>query len=72
MKENEDCIRGRRLTNAESMHMMLPDIPDYSEVINEVCKPFVVEKKGEYIMGDGRTGVFNFEGGLTAKTRFDK
>lgn len=49
MEENNDCIRGRRLTNIESMHLMLPDILDYSEVINEVCKPFIVERKGEKI-----------------------
>lgn len=49
MKENNDCIRGRRLTNIESMYLMLSDIPDCSEIINEVCKPFIIEKKGEKI-----------------------
>ena len=47
MKENNDCIRGRRLTNAGSMHMMLPDIPDYSDILNEVCKPFIIIDKKE-------------------------
>jgi len=49
MKENNDRIRGRRLTNIESMYLMLPDIPDYNEVINEVCKPFIVINKKEGI-----------------------
>jgi len=45
MKENNDCIRGRRLTDIESLYFMLPEIPDYSETINEVCKPFIEIKK---------------------------
>ena len=49
-EENNDCIRGRRLTNAESMHLMLPDIPDYNDAIEEICKPFMIninEKLGD-------------------------
>jgi len=44
MKENNDRIRGRRLTNAESMYLMCPDLPDYAKVFEEVLKPFMVER----------------------------
>jgi hypothetical protein len=46
MKENNDCTRGRRLTDVESLYFMLSDIPDYSEILDEVCKPFIkIEKE---------------------------
>lgn len=41
VEDNNDIIRGRKLTNAEWWHLMFPDIPDYSE-IEEACKPFII------------------------------
>jgi len=44
MNDNSEYIRGRRLTNAESMYLMFPDLPDYSKAFEEVLKPFMVER----------------------------
>lgn len=45
-KINNDCIRGRRLTNAESTYLMCLDLSFVSgEVLEEVLKPFVVNRE---------------------------
>jgi len=41
-EENADTIRGRRLTDAESMALMLPDLPMIDEkVLEDVLEPYV-------------------------------
>lgn len=41
-EENTDIIRGRRLTDTESMRLMLPDLPMIDEkVLEEVLEPYM-------------------------------
>jgi hypothetical protein len=39
---DSDIIRGRRLTNLESMYLLLPDLPSIDEkILKEVLKPYI-------------------------------
>lgn len=41
-KIDTDVIRGRRLTNTESMRLILPDLPIIDEeVLEEILKPYI-------------------------------
>lgn len=43
---NEEQIKGRRLTDAESMGMLFDDPYDYDEVIRDIIKEPKPAKKG--------------------------
>lgn len=48
MEEDSDVIRGRRLTNAESWKLMLPDLPLVDEkILNDILKPFITINEQE-------------------------